>query len=101
MNSLYQFFKTSIKNNLNEKGIFLERIVYNTTLEPNFSLNKKWVDYSIGYIYQKRVKNILLNARNQFIFSDNYAWKIDVKRFNFNCQLGLLYFISKKNDKIK
>ena len=101
MNSLYQFFKTSIKNNLNEKGIFLERIVYNTTLEPNFSLNKKWVDYSIGYIYQKRFKNILLNARNQFIFSDNYAWKIDVKRFNFNCQLGLLYFISKKNDKIK
>lgn len=101
MNSLYQFYKASIKNNLNEKGIFLERIVYNTTLEPNYSLNKKWVDYSLGYIYQKRYNNMLIQARCQFVFADNYAWKIDAKRVNFNSQIGLLYFISKKHDKNK
>ncbi len=96
MNSFFQSFKMSVKNNFQEKGILIERIVYNTTLEPNFSLNKKWTDYSVGYIYQQRIKNLLFQARTQFIFADNYAWKMDVKRFNFNSQIGLLYFIPMK-----
>ena len=93
MNSFFQSFKISIKNNFQEKGVLFERIVYNTTLEPNFSKDKKWTDYSIGYIYQQRIKNLIFQARTQFVFADNYAWKMDVKRFNFNSQIGFLYFI--------
>ena len=91
-----QNLKMTIKNKFSENGIIFQRIIHNSTLEPNFSLNKRWVDYSVGYIFQKRIKNLVLQSRTQLVFSDNYAWKINEQKFNLSSQLGLLYFIHTK-----
>ena len=96
MISNMQNLKFSIKNKFSEKGILLQRIIHNTTLEPYFSLNKRWVDYSLGYIFRKRINNLVIQSKTQLVFSDNYAWKINEKRFNLSSQLGLLYFIALK-----
>ena len=88
--------KATIKEGFNRAGIMLQRIIHSTTLEPNFSQDKKWIDYSLGFVYQKRYKNIVLQSKTQLVYSDNYAWKIDEQRFNFNSQLGVLYFLSVK-----
>ena len=96
MISNMQNLRFSIKNKFSENGILLQRIIHNTTLEPYFSLNKKWVDYSLGYIFRKRINNLVIQSKTQLVFSDNYAWKINEKRFNLSSQLGLLYFIALK-----
>jgi len=96
MVSNMQSLKFSIKNKFSENGILLQRIIHNTTLEPYFSLNKRWIDYSLGYVFQKRIKNLVIQSRTQLVFSDNYAWKINEQKYNLSSQLGLLYFIRTK-----
>ena len=89
--------KASVKEGFGRMGIVLQRIIHSASLEPYFSENKRWIDYSLGFIYAKKVKNIVIQSKTQLVHSDNYAWKINEQRFNFNSQVGFLYFLSKKH----
>ena len=89
--------KATIKEGFGRMGIVLQRIIHSASLEPYFSENKRWIDYSLGFIYAKKVKNIVIQSKTQLVHSDNYAWKINEQRFNFNSQVGFLYFLSKKH----
>lgn len=96
MASNMQTVKASIKEGFNRVGILLQRIIHNATLDPYYSENKRWIDYSLGFIYEKKVKDIVIQSKTQLVHSDNYAWKINEQRFNLNTQLGILYFLSAK-----
>jgi hypothetical protein len=90
-----QTYTASLINGFNKNGIVIQRILHDPLREPYLSENKQWEDFSLGYIYQKRIKQFIFHAQAQLVQSSHYAWTENTK-WNFYCYGGLVYLIKMK-----
>ncbi len=84
-------------NGFSKIGLIVQRIQHQPiTAFSNYSIETlglrkyRWVDVSVGLIYQKRIQNLILNTRVEFVNSGNYAW-VQNSHFNLFAQLNLTY----------
>ncbi|TDK42046.1 hypothetical protein [Algoriphagus formosus] len=76
-----QTFEAALVDGYEKKGIILERLenrqgFYYRTFGQQ-SINKPWVDLSLGFLYDKQFKNLLLSSKLQIIHARNYQWQLD------------------------
>ena len=88
-----QTYSAAIKNGFDKNGIVIQRIVHDAIREPNISNNQQWIDLSLGYQYQKRIKNLIFHAQAQAVHSNNYGWTAERNVWNLNISGGLIYMI--------
>ena len=88
-----QTYSAAIKNGFDKNGIVIQRIVHDAIREPNISNNQQWIDLSLGYQYQKRIKNLIFHAQAQAVHSNNYGWTAERNVWNLNIYGGLIYMI--------
>lgn len=67
-------------------GFLFQRLEH----DPVFHQNK-WTDFSLGWTPQWAFKNLILGAKIQMIYSDNYAWEKGNSVFNLHSRLMLQY----------
>jgi hypothetical protein len=87
-------------------GIQFERFVHNNNYHYDVikDIRSNWVDLSAGLLVDWNYKNILFNARFEFVREKNYEWQYKPKlstpqeywnqtedSFNFHGQLGITY----------
>jgi hypothetical protein len=67
-------------------GFLVQRIEH----DPINKINK-WNDISIGWMPQWTYKNMILGAKLQLIYSNNYAWENGNNPFNLHSRLMIQY----------
>lgn len=87
-----QTYSVSLKDGFDKKGIMIQRILHDAIREPNLSNNKQWTDLSLGYIYQKRIDNLIFHAQAQMVHSNNYGWS-ENSNWNLYFYGGFVYMI--------
>lgn len=106
-----QTLEFALVNGVNKTGILLERLVNNQDFYYRalfqFGERKPWVDYSLGFLFDRQFGNLLLSSRLQVIHARNYQWQIDPlstpefpRGRNLTSVLGqvnAVYFLRKKN----
>ncbi|WP_268035265.1 capsule assembly Wzi family protein [Algoriphagus sp. PAP.12] len=108
-----QTLEFSMVEGIDKMGILLERLVNNQDFYYKAQLQatqrKPWVDFSLGILYDKKIKNLLLSSKLQVIHARNYQWQLDPastpdfpKGKNLTsmmAQVSLIYFWNKNLDK--
>lgn len=51
-----------------------------------------WKDYDFGFLFQKRVKSLILNGEAHWVHANNYGWEKGNKG-NMFLQLNCLYIL--------
>jgi hypothetical protein len=82
LNSLITF-----RNKYDQLGFFFSYIQNDPI--PNTVI---WNDFQFGLQARKKLNSFLLNLNINNVFSRNYAWQLDVNRFNFMGMMGVSYF---------
>ena len=84
-------------NGFSKLGFLIQRIQHQPiTSSRHYDIetlglrNYRWVDVSVGFNYQKKVQNLIVNSRVEFVNSGNYAWTKN-SHFNLFAQLNLTY----------
>ncbi|WP_425639290.1 capsule assembly Wzi family protein [Algoriphagus yeomjeoni] len=101
-----QTFEASVLKGFGKTGVLLERVerdqgfYYRTFYEPNE--RKPWIDFSLGFLFDKKWNNLLLSSKLQLIHARNYQWQLDpasTPEFpvgenltSFLAQTSLIYF---------
>ncbi len=92
-----QSIEFNFLNGFDKSGIKLQRIQHQPitayqlqSVETLGLRNFRWVDVSVGLNYQKKVQNLIINSRVEFVNSGNYAWTKN-SHFNLFAQLNLTY----------
>jgi hypothetical protein len=81
---------------LNKLGLTLQRIQHDPmALVGNFgNLGLRpfeWTDFAVGFLYRKRIKQLMLNADIQWVTAHNYAWTEGNKQTNLYASIQLSY----------
>ncbi|TFV97419.1 hypothetical protein E4S40_01825 [Algoriphagus kandeliae] len=76
-----QTLEVALVNNFEKKGLVIERLenrqgFFYRSLGQQ-SINKPWVDLSLGFLYDKQFGNLLLSSKLQLIHARNYQWQLD------------------------
>ncbi|PZX50257.1 capsule assembly protein Wzi [Algoriphagus ratkowskyi] len=104
-----QTLEFSLVEGLDKMGIQLERLANNQDFYYKAQLQdterKPWIDYSIGFLFDKKFDNLLLSSKLQFIHAKNYQWQLDPdstpdfskgeNMTSFLAQTSLIYFWNK------
>jgi hypothetical protein len=76
-----QTTELALVNGLEKIGILIERIENHQDFYYRAfgrqSERKPWVDLSLGFLYDKKVENLLLSSKLQLIHARNYQWQLD------------------------
>lgn len=76
-----QTLEMALVDGVNKKGILVERLANNQDFYYRalfqYSLRKPWVDYSLGFLYDKKFGSLLLSSKLQVIHARNYQWQLD------------------------
>lgn len=76
-----QTLETSMVKDFDKIGILLERVARDMGFYyrafGELSERKPWVDYSLGFLYDKKFDNLLLSSKLQLIHARNYQWQLD------------------------
>ncbi len=76
-----QTLELALVDGVNKKGILLERLENNQDFYYKALLQltdrKPWIDYSIGFLYDKQLGSLLLSSKLQVIHARNYQWQLD------------------------
>lgn len=76
-----QIAEIAMVNGWNKVGLLFERLAnhqdfyYRAFGDQNE--RKPWVDYSLGFLYDKKFDNLLLSSKLQLIHAHNYQWQLD------------------------
>ncbi|MFC5191156.1 capsule assembly Wzi family protein [Algoriphagus aquatilis] len=76
-----QTLEVAVVEGWNKMGIQLERLendqgfYYRSFYLP--SEYKPWIDYSVGFLYDKQFGSLLLSSKLQVIHARNYQWQLD------------------------
>lgn len=76
-----QTLEVALVEGWNKMGIQLERLendqgfYYRSFYLP--SEYKPWIDYSLGFLYDKQLGSLLLSSKLQVIHARNYQWQLD------------------------
>ncbi|WP_175557944.1 capsule assembly Wzi family protein [Algoriphagus ornithinivorans] len=107
-----QTLEVAMVENLNKFGFLIERLenhqdFYYRAFGTD-SERKPWIDLSLGFLYDKKFKNLLLSSKLQLIHARNYQWQLDPasspdfpKGKNLTSVMGqvsAIYFWNKKKD---
>lgn len=109
-----QTLEISMVENWDKWGILLERLEQNQDFYYRaFGLQKvykPWIDYSLGFLYHRRIENLMLSSKLQLIHAKNYQWQLDPKSTpefprgqKLNSvfgQVSAVYFWNKSNKKL-
>jgi hypothetical protein len=85
-------------NGLNYFGFKMQRIQQDPkgVFTNNFSTlgmrNIIWNDYDFGFLFQKKVKSLILNGEAHWVHANNYGW-VNENRGNLFLQLNCLYIL--------
>lgn len=85
-------------NGLNHLGLKIQRIqqdpkgVNISSLTTLGMRNIIWNDFDFGFLFQKRVKSLILNGEAHWVHSNNYAWEKGSKG-NLFLQLNCLFIL--------
>ncbi len=85
-------------NGLNYFGLKIQRIQQDPkgVISNNFSTlgmrNIIWNDYDFGFLFQKKVKSLILNGEAHWVHANNYGW-LNENRGNLFLQLNCLYIL--------
>jgi hypothetical protein len=105
-----QTIEIALVDRFEKMGILLERLENNQDFYYRaFGLQnerKPWVDFSIGFLFDKQIGNLLLSSKLQVIQGLNYQWQLDEKstpqypkginQTSVMAQASLIYFLEKK-----
>jgi hypothetical protein len=91
MGSNMQTVNLTLLNGFQKAGILLQRIVHDPNPDNTSVRGIGWQDLSLGFIWQKQLKSITLNAQFQLIHSTNYAWIQNDDPFNFHGMINMIY----------
>lgn len=87
----------NLLNGFNMAGILIQRIQHqpitsysNLAIETLGLRTYRWTDISVGFTFQKKIQNLVVNTRIEFVNSSNYAWTPN-SQFNFYALLNLTY----------
>jgi len=75
-----QIFEAALVDKFEKMGLLIERVArdqgffYRTFPTPDE--RKPWVDLSLGFLYDKQFKNLLLSSKLQVIHAKNYQWQL-------------------------
>jgi hypothetical protein len=76
-----QTLEMSLVNGVTKKGFLFERLANNQDYYYRalfeYSQRKPWVDYSLGFLYDKQFGRLLLSSKLQVIHARNYQWQLD------------------------
>ncbi|WP_100627177.1 capsule assembly Wzi family protein [Algoriphagus formosus] len=76
-----QTVEISLVEGVEKMGILFERLANNQDFYYKallqFTERKPWVDLSLGFLYDKQFKNLLLSSKLQIIHARNYQWQLD------------------------
>ena len=61
-------------------GLLFERLANNQDFYYKalfqFTERRPWIDYSLGFLYDKQFNNLLLSSKLQLIHARNYQWQL-------------------------
>lgn len=106
-----QTIEIALVENFNKFGILFERLEnHQDFFYRAFGQQKEhrpWVDLSVGLLFDKQWKNLLLSSKLQMINGINYQWQLQPNStpefpkgenlFSIHSQVSLIYFFNKKN----
>lgn len=76
-----QTIEVSLIKESDKIGILFERLANNQDFYYKALLQnterKPWIDLSFGFLYDKKINNILLSSKLQLIHSRNYQWQLE------------------------
>lgn len=76
-----QTLEFSLVEGVNKMGLLFERLANNQDFYYKalfqFTERRPWVDYSLGFLYDKQFNNLLLSSKLQLIHARNYQWQLD------------------------
>lgn len=76
-----QTIEISLVDKLDKMGILFERLANNQDFYYKAQLQntqrKPWIDFSLGFLYDKKFDNLLLSSKLQMIHARNYQWQLD------------------------
>lgn len=81
---------------LDKLGLTLQRIQHDPMALGgsfgNLGLRSfEWTDFSVGLLYRKKIKQLMLHADAQWVTANNYAWTEGDKQTNFYASIHLYY----------
>lgn len=81
MGSNVQTLEFALVNGTNKTGFVLERLANNEDFYykalMQFSERQPWIDYSMGFLFDRQLDKLLLSSKIQLIHARNYQWKMD------------------------
>ncbi len=81
-----QTITATLVNGQIRNGFLLQRLDHDPINKTN-----KWTDFGIGWMPQWTYKNMILGAKLQFIYSNNYAWENGNNPINLHGRLMIQY----------
>jgi len=76
-----QTIEAALVDGFGKMGVLLERVERDKGFFyrafPTPDERKPWVDLSLGFLYDKQFKNLLLSSKLQIIHARNYQWQLD------------------------
>jgi hypothetical protein len=76
-----QTLEAALVDGFGKMGLLLERVERDQGFFyrafPTPDERKPWVDLSLGFLYDKQFKNLLLSSKLQIIHARNYQWQLD------------------------
>lgn len=76
-----QTIELALVDGVNKKGILFERLENNQDFYYKALLQltdrKPWIDYSVGFLYDKQLGSLLLSSKLHVIHARNYQWQLD------------------------
>lgn len=92
-----QFFNFNFISNFSKFGMSFQRIQNNpitaffTYPVETLGLRKyRWEDVSVGFNFQRKIQNLIVSSKLEFVNSSNYAWTPN-SHFNLYALLNLTY----------
>ena len=74
-----QILEVSVVKGISKIGLLLQRIEnhqdFYYQIQPEIPDQVPWVDFSIGFLWDFRWKNLIVSTSNQLITASNYQWK--------------------------
>jgi hypothetical protein len=76
-----QTIEVSMVEKFDKMGIFFERLENNQDFYYRAfgqqNERQPWIDFSMGFLFDKQWNNLILSSRFQFINGKNYQWQLD------------------------
>jgi hypothetical protein len=100
-----QTLEVALVEGVGKMGLVFERLANNQDFyyKAIFQTTerKPWIDFSLGFLYDKQFGNFLMSSKFQLIHAKNYQWKVDPKstpefpkginKTSFLSQISLIY----------